>query len=336
MDEAKRIQSVSQLLAIATGRVVEGVRVSKVKADGVGLHQVVFRDSLLEGSDMQGADFSQSRLEGVKFHGVRMRGFVATGSVMEKTTFEGCELMEADFSGTRLFGVQIRVSNATNMKLRSSEVVNGKFIDSELYHVDFSGVTMVRTRFKDFRRHTPVLNASNFSGALLIDVDLRAANLQGADFSGALLLRVNLDDANIIDTNFQGALLVGCSMERLVGPEPLVRSLMARNVSEEEWRRPVLDFFAGASVNTTVVIEALLSAYVTGMTGERGPQGRDIEIPEPQEEPSLQLQKEESSSQAESPKTPEPEEEPSSPPPKSGSPIDDPGLYERYKKLELD
>jgi len=46
--------------------------------------------------------------------------------------------------------------------------------------------------------------------AVLIDVDLRGANLHGASFKDALLVNVDLRDTNLVRTEMQGVSLVAC------------------------------------------------------------------------------------------------------------------------------
>jgi uncharacterized protein YjbI with pentapeptide repeats len=54
------------------------------------------------------------------------------------------------------------------------------------------------------------MEKADFSGARLVDVSLRGANLMGASFAGATLIGVDLRDAALTGADFAGSTTIGC------------------------------------------------------------------------------------------------------------------------------
>ena len=55
-----------------------------------------------------------------------------------------------------------------------------------------------------------LLEKADFSGARLVDVSLRGANLMGASFANATLIGVDLRDAALTGADFSGCTRIGC------------------------------------------------------------------------------------------------------------------------------
>jgi len=71
---------------------------------------------------------------------------------------------------------------------------------------------LMHCRFSDPRMENAGLNRTNFSRTVLIDVDLRGANLHGASFRDALCVRVDFRDSNLVRADLEGCQFVACEM----------------------------------------------------------------------------------------------------------------------------
>ena len=72
-----------------------------------------------------------------------------------------------------------------------------------------------RTLRWDYHHSVPgkleaLLEKADFSGARLIDVSMKGANLMGASFARATLVGVDLRDAALAGADFTGTTAIGC------------------------------------------------------------------------------------------------------------------------------
>ena len=62
------------------------------------------------------------------------------------------------------------------------------------------------------QNHCNSCHKADFSGARLIDVSMRGANLMAASFARAMLIGVDLRDAALAGADFSGATTIGCHL----------------------------------------------------------------------------------------------------------------------------
>lgn len=331
MSQDEKITSFAAFQARLNTGAIRDARITKIRLDEAVMQNKEIHASIFENCDMKRVDMTQSRLSKVRFHGIRMHRINMKGIVANGLSIEHSEAMEADFADSRLFASSFRDTNTSNAVFSNSQVVDTKFVNCAMYNADFSHSTLVKTGFTDYNFQNIMLNNAHFAGCVLIDCNLSAANLQGADFSSALMLRVRLNDANLTDARFDGAVIIGCSFERCQGSEKQLHTLQAMNIIETDWRRPVLNFLVDKGIRLPGLVESLLAAYVTGKPGEA--QTDPVpEITEP--EPATGTESETIDTPADAKDTQD-DGHPTPEKPRS-KPIDDPALYERFKKLELD
>ena len=84
------------------------------------------------------------------------------------------------------------------------------FDQAELYSSDLGRAVLTRVVFDGYDGATVSLSRCDFTGASLIEVDFRRANLYGAVLAGALLVRCDLRGVNLCSADLRGARLVGC------------------------------------------------------------------------------------------------------------------------------
>jgi uncharacterized protein YjbI with pentapeptide repeats len=183
--------------------------------------------------DIRRCDLNDLTLESPHFVGSRLNqvGMVRTrlrGAIIERTTLQAsalrgadlrdaslldvgilnCELIETDFSGSRWRRTELFETTFMNAVVDGAHLLDTHFSDCPLSYGRFVGATLMRVRFSGGGPGQPEMTRTDFSRALLTDVNLAGANLYGASFADACLVRVNLRGCNLVDADFRGAVLV--------------------------------------------------------------------------------------------------------------------------------
>ncbi len=180
--------------------------------------------------DLSGLDFKGARLAGADLYGADVRGANLAGADLSGVRLDRATLIRADFSGANLARATLLRPNIyadlaadlkdaprfTGADLREVRVM------AQLDGADFKGADLTRA---DFSPHelSPgqgnvssltknLLKSCDFSGARLVEADLRYAVLTFAKLVGADLRGANLAKADLVRADLSGADLTGADL----------------------------------------------------------------------------------------------------------------------------
>ncbi|MBI3230710.1 MAG: pentapeptide repeat-containing protein [Burkholderiales bacterium] len=181
-------------------------------------HQFLPR-TLFEGSQMEGANFTETDLQG--------------------SNFRHTKLDAADFSQAKLQASQFWFAQLRGAIFRQANLSKASFEFAELNRVSFYGAYLFRTEFTqsvpqhaDFRFSH--LEATIFTSAQLELADFGSTQLDGAIFPGAQLLGTDFTDAKIA-----GAIFDNVAMQGVIGLDnkaPLLGAgLNAYSITPIDW-----------------------------------------------------------------------------------------------------
>jgi len=197
-----------------------------------GLDGILFLDSDLRGSSMNGAkflspkfqtNFKRSGVLGIlatKLTGVRAKGVSTDGGLM----FVKSDARKIDFSGLQFIGTRNRYNyffvvesdwsgaNVSNSMLRlflkSSTFTNSNLSGSYIAHIvasDLSNSKFLKGHLRKSLLQDSKFDGSDFSSADLSWANMSGSSFKGANFSGADLAGANLSNTDLSNTNFTGA-----------------------------------------------------------------------------------------------------------------------------------
>lgn len=144
--------------------------------DGATLSRSVLMDAMLAGSSWQGAsldtvyaggksDWRDSRLSLLRANKCGWRGSSLAGARMDGAILSSCDFGEADLSDAHMGGAQLYRSLFMHSKLRNIDAANASFFQSMCRKADFTD--------------------AGLEGAVLVQVDMSEAAMQGARMAGA-------------------------------------------------------------------------------------------------------------------------------------------------------
>lgn len=172
---------------------LEGAELSSAKLQGAELSAANLQRTLFVRADLQKAHLSRANLEGAMLLLADLR----------KADFSNSNLQEADLRETNLQDTEFFVTNLHRARLSSANLQKAKISWANLQEADIS----------DSNLHTALFVASDLSKA-----NLRRANLQGvildADLRNAQLSETNLQGAKLSGANLQGAELSNANLKR--------------------------------------------------------------------------------------------------------------------------
>jgi uncharacterized protein YjbI with pentapeptide repeats len=120
------------------------------------------------------------------------------------------DFTEIDFGGAQLLRCELGPLRMPRAGFRKARIQNTTFTQAELYSSDFRGAVLTRVVFDGYEGATVSLSRCDFTGAALVEVEFRRANLYGAVLGGAVLIRCDLRGVNLCSADLRGARLVGC------------------------------------------------------------------------------------------------------------------------------
>jgi len=206
-----------------------------------GLDGILFLDSDLRGSSMNGAkflspkfytNFKRSGVLGIlatKLTGVRAKGASTDGGLM----FVKSDARKIDFSGLQFIGTRhpkldyffvvesdwsgANVSNSMlPLILKSSTFTNSNLSGSYIAHIvasDLSNSKFLKGYLRQSQLQDSKFDGSDFSSADLSWANMSGSSFKGANFSGADLAGANLSNADFSNANFTGANLEDVNLE---------------------------------------------------------------------------------------------------------------------------
>lgn len=140
---------------------------------------------ILEGVNLQGANFRNADLQGANFRNAKLQEASLSGANLQYSDFENANLQGARLWETNLQGAELSCSNLQQAFMRYANLQEANLIEANLHKADLKYAILQEA----------YLNNSNLSEANLV-----AANLQNAGLDGA-----NLEKTNLVSANLQGA-----------------------------------------------------------------------------------------------------------------------------------
>jgi uncharacterized protein YjbI with pentapeptide repeats len=233
---------------IVTAGRIANADLSGVSLKGAVLDKVIATAARIRGADalearfvdcdLDGADFTGTRLEAAQFVRCRLRGARFSGRLeqvafqhcdlrravfaschLERTLFAECDVAGADFTaitGAKVLFARCRGDGAdfTNAQVDGLRLLGGsRFVGA---HFDAAGLPragMVEARLEDARFDGAVLDGAALVGATLTGASLRGISAHRTSFRGAELAAADLEGARMIEANLGKAKLVGARLD---------------------------------------------------------------------------------------------------------------------------
>lgn len=208
--------------------------------------RAIFADADLRSADftaasMQDADLAGAELEGASFDGVSAEGLVFmdrslagvrwSGADLSKSAFLRVDLAEADFSKCRIAQTAFVRCLGHRASFVGAEMVNVAFADAcDLTESNFSGARIVESNLRETcldrsNFEGADLERSDFSGSSLKEAGLYRADarqsqwvksdLRQADCRGANFMQANLERADLRGASLRGANLFQADLARI-------------------------------------------------------------------------------------------------------------------------
>lgn len=153
-------------------------------------------------------------LMGVNLHNINLKGCDLRGANFEETVLVDLILKGANFSN-----VDFRESNFSGIDLSAQNLIFSKsnFSEAILNEVNLSGLDFSGAKFIEAAINEAILVGTNFAGAdfskaALMSTNLTDANLERAKLTEATLLSANLSKANLRKANLSSAMLSGADL----------------------------------------------------------------------------------------------------------------------------
>lgn len=163
---------------------------------GVLLREADFVGMTFPGTQLQGADLSETYLHSARFWKADLTGACLRNAVIQFTVFAGVQLKDADLTGTDAV--------IAEFDGQSDEPPSG--LSGPFHAADLRGATLTHANFEGAR-----LSGVNLEKALLLGTALNFAYLDGA-----CLRQANLRNAQLVGVNLQRADLRGANLQRAI------------------------------------------------------------------------------------------------------------------------
>lgn len=187
------------------GRTIQGFAARSVGLRGADLDGV-----MMERVELAEADAEDARLERAELKQVDGRRSKWNGALWNRVTAKDSDFTEVDLGGAQLLRCTLGPMRMPRAIFRKARISTTTFQQTELYSSDFHGAVLTKVVFDGYDGATVSLSRCDFTGAALIEVEFRRANLYGARFDGAVLIRCDLRHVNLCSADLRGARLVGC------------------------------------------------------------------------------------------------------------------------------
>jgi uncharacterized protein YjbI with pentapeptide repeats len=188
-----------------TGRTIAGFQAASVGMRGADLDNVVIERLGLGDADAEGA-----RLEHAELRQVDGRRSKWGGALWHRVRAKDSDFTEIDLTGAQLLRCELGPLRMPRARFHQARIQGSTFTQAELYSSDFRGAVLTKVVFDGYDGATVSLSRCDFTGAALVEVEFRRANMYGAVFANAVLIRCDLRGVNLCSADLRGARLVGC------------------------------------------------------------------------------------------------------------------------------
>jgi len=172
-------------------------------------------------ADLTGADFSETQLEKAVLYQANLADARFTEARMAEADLSECKGGKANMRGADLTEARFMESELDEADFSGSNVSDALFLNTQAKRINFAGAQLKSTIFVQFQGDGAVftnadmtnlraamdimLRGADFSGARLVDANLRSADLAGANFEKADLSQADLSESNLANTRFYRA-----------------------------------------------------------------------------------------------------------------------------------
>jgi ribose transport system substrate-binding protein len=163
-----------------------------VNLEGADLHRSNFGGADLRQAKLGGANLREVDLQRADLRGADLKGVDLTGA-----NLSGADLRAADLRGATLRSATLFRANLRGMdtKLGLADLTDSDLRSADLSDANLDGANLTRTVLRSAN-----LSKTIFDRSLLLQTDLRRAELAGAHFNGTIFSGANTEDACIDDT----------------------------------------------------------------------------------------------------------------------------------------
>jgi uncharacterized protein YjbI with pentapeptide repeats len=224
-----------------------GTDLAHARGDGASLRHARLLDNDMESARFPGADFSHAVLDGTDLESADLSGSLLEkaslmGSDLESANLRGIQADGADLTGANLSRAQVTHASLEKAQLRATNLSSTRLDGANLTGADLRrahlGVRLVveNAGTPPKRQAPPAANPcfpmtscskaaiSQVSddtgvGALLVDTNLRGADLSHADLNGVVMLRGSLREAQLTGARKEGARLLDVDLTDSTCPD---------------------------------------------------------------------------------------------------------------------
>lgn len=158
------------------------------------LLKFLLTDANFNGINLEGINFSDTNLCGTIFSNANLRGANFTKASLSGTNFTDADLVGADFSDACLFNTNFSGANLEGAILKNTDIRDAKFINANLTGAilinarswdeldmgnNYYWVTIEPREWEEASEPYEELYKTDFSGAVLINTNIKSVNLKG-------------------------------------------------------------------------------------------------------------------------------------------------------------
>jgi len=211
--DAGVVQSRVQLERLVAENELAGRTLSGFAAPSVGLRGSDLDGVTIDRVDLREADGDEARLEQAELRQVDGRRSRWHGALWHRVRGRDNDFTEVDLAGAQLLRCDLGPMRMARASLRGARIQGTTFRETELYSSDLHQAVLIKVVFEGYSGATVSLSRCDFTGASLVEVDFRRANLYGAVLAGAVLVKCDLRGVNLCNADLRGARLVGCAVD---------------------------------------------------------------------------------------------------------------------------
>ena len=170
---------------------------------------MVFKNKIIDSSELDGKDFDGDVFESCKLSGD-----------IKFTNFMNCKFNDCD-----LAGAIFNITSFTKCTFSGSKLSNIDFADIRIKDCDFSNAVMencifqkilVKNEIKKLDLRGCIFNSTNLKNSAYIFCNLEKINLEGSDLTGVVFERCNLKETNLNGCNITGTGFENCNIEKTI------------------------------------------------------------------------------------------------------------------------
>lgn len=231
------------------GANLRSANLSLADCDSASFRRATLDDATCEKTVFRHCDFSEAHLArtsllecewvAARFAKASLNHLVATGqtfssadfsdTTIRKMTFVRCVLNDVSFSHADIEGFGMLETEATHTRFDNATIRKACFIkDTRLDAANFSGATLGEVNFRAASAPGIGLEGIRAVQCDFSDAILTGANLRGAKLADAVMTRTNLADADLSNSDLIGAMLRGATLARArLAAANLFRAMLA-------------------------------------------------------------------------------------------------------------